>query len=75
MVMVISAILSYILGIATVYGYVKKYTLPIKEIAEFLLTVVNALADGKVTADEVKKIIQEAKDIPDAFQKIKEKSE
>jgi len=67
----IASVVTFLLGIGGTLAVVSKYTMPLKEVAEFLTSVVNALQDGKITKEEIEKIAKEAKDIPQAIRKLK----
>lgn len=63
MTSIIASVVSFILGIGVVYKYVKKATIPLKEIKELIGSIADAVEDGKITAEELKEIIDEADDI------------
>ena len=60
-----------ILGLSVVWAIVAKGLPALKEISELLAVVVAALADKKITKDEMENIIKQAKDIPGAIKKAK----
>jgi len=69
---VISAVVGFLLGIGVVYKYVKSAMMPLKEVGELILTVVNALEDKQLTKEEIEKIIKEAQDVPKAVKEALE---
>ena len=64
---------TFLLGMGSVLVYVKKYFMPAKEVGELLLAIYDAISDGKITKEEIDKIIREAKDIPAAIKNLKKK--
>lgn len=67
MIAVISAIISFILGIAVISAFTKKLATALKEVNEVLAAFAAAIADGRISAEEITKIIDEAKDVPGAI--------
>lgn len=56
-----------VLSVGVVWIFVAKSSKVLKEVADLLTAVVVALADKRLTKEEVETIIEEAKDIPLAF--------
>lgn len=67
----IGAILGFVIGIPVVKAFLDKATVPIKDVAELVLAVIEAIEDGKVTTEEVKKIVKEAEDLRPVLSLIK----
>ena len=63
-----------IASIPAVAAIFKKFGSVSKETGELFTAIFKALEDGKVSGDEVREIIQEAKDIPKAIQGLRDKS-
>jgi len=59
----ISAVATFLIGLAAGYIKYQKAKSLIKEIGEAFTTVYDALADDKITEDEVKQILKEFEDI------------
>lgn len=61
----LSLILTAIIGVFSVFAgkYWKKAKAFIKELGEALTTVTSALADDKITAEEMKKVVKEFMDV------------
>ena len=70
-VALISSIVTFILGAGSILVYVKKYFMPAKEVGELLISIYDAISDGRITKDEIDKIIKEAEDIPAAIRNLK----
>ena len=69
----ISSIGTFLLGVGTVSAIVRKYFMPAKEVGELLLTIYEAVQDGRITKDEIDRIMKEAKDVPAAIRNLKHK--
>jgi len=61
----------FILGLAFVVPILLKVRQILKEVGELLIALSKALEDGKISMDEVKSIIEEAKGILGIFGKEK----
>ena len=70
MEILISSVISFILGIGIVSGFIKKYYTPTKEIFDVGMAIVKALKDGKITPEEVEEIVSEAKDVKEVISKL-----
>ena len=70
MITVISAVISFLLGIGIIGGYTKKVLNVLKEINDVIASVKQGLEDGTLTADEVATIIAEAKEVIPALKEI-----
>ena len=68
----IGNISAFILGIEVVGAVVAKIVLITKELAELLNTVSLALADKKISNDEIAKILKEGKDVVTTIKSLKE---
>ena len=68
----IGNISAFILGIGVVGAVVAKIVLITKELAELLNTVSLALADKKISNDEIAKILKEGKDVVTTIKSLKE---
>jgi len=64
-------ILCLVLGLAVLAPFIVKARDILKEVGELLISLSNALADGKVSVDEVKAIVEEAKGVLGVFGKKK----
>lgn len=72
---IIGVIVSFLIAnIALVAGIVKKLSSVSKEVGELFVAIAVATQDGKVTGDELRNIIKEAKDVFDAVKKIRDKT-
>jgi len=60
---VVSAIATFLLGITAGYVKYRKAKALLKEVGEAFTVVYNALADDKITEDEVKQILKEFEDV------------
>lgn len=67
---IVSAGVGFLIGIPAVFAFVRRFTVPAKEVAELVNAVTQALEDGKLSADEIKNIIKESKDVKLAVTKI-----
>lgn len=67
----IEVISGFILSLGFLSGWLIKVKSAVKELAELLTVVSQALSDGKLTKDEVNLIIKESKDIINLFSKKK----
>lgn len=67
----IDTLVNGVLGLSIVWAVVAKGLPVLKEISELLAVVVAALADKKITNEEMEEIIKQAKDIPGAIKKAK----
>ena len=63
------AIVTVIVAIGVVKGYMKKLSDLRKNVEELEAAIVEAMKDEKLTEDELKRIIKEARDIPGAINK------
>lgn len=70
---IIAQLLTIVLGIGTLGAILIKYLKPVKETAELMEVIVESFADGKLSEDEIKQIIKEAKDIPESIANLKAK--
>ena len=61
-----------VLGIGIVGAIVKWVVTVINEVKEALTVITDALADNKVSNEEIQSIIKESKDIVEAVKKIKD---
>jgi hypothetical protein len=71
MIEVISAIVGFALTFPVIWAVVQNFMVPAKEVSELLAVLVVSLQDGKLTADEIRKITAEARDVRDAIRNIK----
>ena len=72
---IVSTVVSFsVVAIPAVLVIAKKLGKVAKETGEMLVAVSLALEDGKVTGDEVRKIIKEAKDVGKAVMDIRSKT-
>ena len=67
---IVLKVVPYVLAIGVVSTIVAKVVKFVKEIADVLLTVVDALEDNAVSKEEVAKIIEESKDVVVAVKEI-----
>lgn len=65
MASIVALILGFIISIPVVHSFLSKYALPVSEVIDLLDTVLEAVKDGKITPDEAKKIIREAREVGD----------
>jgi len=66
----IPQLLTVIVGIGAVWVILSKATKVLKEISELLNAIVVALADKKLTKEEIDTIVKEAKDVPLAIKAL-----
>ena len=66
----IELISGWVLSIAVISTFWKKALATLKEGAELIMAIVNANADGKLTAEELKEIEKEYKDVVEVFKKM-----
>ncbi len=67
----IEAVSGFIIGLAVLTPIILKARNALKEIGELLIDLAKALDDGKITMEEVKSIIADAKQILGVFGKAK----
>jgi hypothetical protein len=67
-------LISAFLGGGGAVAFIKRYSSPVKEVLELVAVVLESVEDGKITATEVRKIIDEADDIPAALSAISNKA-
>ena len=67
----VATISGYILGIGIVWTVISKVGNLAKEVGELLMVFAEAIADKKISNDEIAKIVKEAKDIPAAIKDLK----
>lgn len=70
---IIVMILGAALTVGIVWKYVSKVLVVIKEVADLLNVLLVAMADQKLTKEEIDSIIKEAKDIPAAIKGLLKK--
>jgi len=68
---IVAQVITFVLGWGSVLAILMKYLKPAKEAGELLTTIVAALSDGKLTEDEIKNVIKEAKDVKEAIKALK----
>ena len=67
-------IVTVLIGISAVWVILAKAMKVLKEISELLNAIVVALADKKLTKEEIDTIVKEAKDIPIAVKNLLNKT-
>ena len=67
-------IVTVLIGISAVWVILAKAMKVLKEISELLNAIVVALADKKLTEEEIDTIVKEAKDIPIAVKNLLNKT-
>jgi len=67
----IGAILGFVISIPVVKAFLDKAVVPVKDVAELILAVTEAIEDGKITTEEVKKIVKEAKNLESVVNLLK----
>ena len=74
MVNYIIMVLGALLTIGVVWNYASKILAVVKEVADLLNAVLVAMADQKLTKEEIDLIIKEAKEIPAVIKNLLKKS-
>ena len=68
---IILYIIAGVLSFGSIMVYLKKSKSFLKETAELLTTLSDAIEDDKITVKEIKAVLKEAKDIPEAISKVR----
>jgi len=68
-------ILTAVFTIGIVWKYVGKFLGVVKEVKELAEAVIIAMADKKLTKEEIEAIVKEAKDVPEAIKNLIKKDQ
>ncbi len=63
--------ITFLLGLGAAIPYISKVTKLLKEVAEVLLAIEEAVSDKAISKAEIKKIVQEAQDVLAALKAFK----
>ena len=66
----LDVILTFVIGIAAVWAVVSKASIVLKETGELFVVFAAALADGKITKEEIAQVVKEGKDVVDAVKTL-----
>lgn len=63
--------IGFLLSIPVVYAFVQKFSMPLEEVGKLLVDVAKAVEDGKITAEEIKKIKEDIGDVGEVIKRIR----